>query len=237
MADLAQRDPNEAITYKASVAIPVANAIAAWIGTDDDAHTRNLASQSLDSFCHEKPWLEKGFFWVCCRGARPVSISVSVSSTKTPMSYIELRKMYQNKFWEFSSSLVMVRYKGKMSDAHVMKSSYFSTTAIIWYMINHFPEDFQRTDEVFQKFLAYARENYVNRSNGAEMNVVDAYVDIYRRMMEKKTRLDEDDATAAPDVNSVTHLEVADAMWTNDGLRVVLHIPHGIAEKLLRRST
>lgn len=237
----AQRDIHGSVPYKASVALPVADAIASLIGTDAVAPARNFASQALDLFCCEKPWLEDGFFWVRCHGVRNIPISVSATSTKTPRSYLELVRMYRNGFQEFGSPVV-VRDRGERSEAQAMNSSYFSTTAIIWFLINHTPKDFQENDGVFQNFLAYASKNYVN-----DVNVVDAYVEIYERTMKRKTNADESDdvssvaeqsdtAAAAMDAGGIAHIDVVGAMWTSDGLKVVLHIPHGMAERLLRES-
>jgi hypothetical protein len=185
-----QEDKQKVLSYKATVALPIDSAIAAVLGTDDLASTLDFASRALDLFCFEKPWLEEDFFWVRCQGVRTVSLSISVSRTRTPKSYTALREMLGNKFEGFGSP-VMARDKGMHSVAQVMKSSYFSTTAIIWHLINHLPDDAREHEDV-QRFFVYASENYVNREDaGTGIDVVSAYSDIYKRLAAKKVHHEE----------------------------------------------
>jgi hypothetical protein len=127
-------------------------------------------------------------------------------------------------------------------------------TAIIWCLITQL-SDVDRENDAVQRFMAYARENYVNTTSGA--NVVDAYLDIKARLIARQEQSKQEAAIAAAsaplsvevqshDGPKVGHhakpvdvlcCEIRDAVWAADGgLQVALHIPRDLAKKLLHQS-
>lgn len=235
----------KAAPYNTVVAIPIVKAIIAAIQSEDPARIREFANHALDAFCVDRPWMENGFFWVYCQGVNVVRISVVATKQKNPNTFDDLVRLRDGNFESIRDPIV-IRDGGYRSSAAGLKSSYFSTTAIVWFLVNLVnklagnPDDAQRAD--IDQFYSYARGHYIDVVDAARPNIVDVYRDIHSVIMDRRLRGTQNEL-ALHDVKKSTGIqsvrtagEIRDASWTEDGgLNVLLHFPRDIAEGLLRQ--